>query len=149
MAELHVMFLAVAPDAQVQEFRQGIDHRHADAMQTAGHLVGVLVELPARMQLGHDNFGGADAFFLVNAGGDAAAIVAHGAGAIGVELHVNAVGMPGQGLVHRIVHHFIDHVVQARAVIGIADIHAGALAHRIQALQHLDAVGAIFVHIGF
>ena len=118
-------------------------------MQAAGNLVGILVELPAGMQLGHDHFGGADALFLVNARGNAAAIVAHGAGAIGVQLHIDAVGMPGQGLVHRIVHHFIDHVVQTRAVIGIADIHAGALAHRIQALQHLDAVGAIFVHVGF
>ena len=129
--------------------RQGVDHRHAHAMQAAGDLVGVLVEFSAGMQLGHDDFGGGHAFFLVDVGGDAAAIVAHGAGAVGVQHHVDAVGMAGQRFVHGIVHHFIDHVVQARAVIGVADIHAGALAHGIQALQHLDAVGAIFVHIGF
>ncbi len=145
VAELHVMFLALAPDAQVQEFRQGIHHRHAHAMQAAGDLVGVLLEFSARMKLGHDHFGGGNTFFLMDAGGDAAAIVAHGAGAVGIEHDIDAVGVAGQGLVHRIVHHFIDHVVQARAVIGVADIHAGALAHRIQAFEHLDGAGAIFV----
>ena len=82
---------------------------------------------------------------LVNVGGNAAAIVAHGAGAVGIERHVDAVGMAGQRLVDGIVDDFIDHVMQARAVIGVADIHAGPLAHGIEALQHLDAVGAIFV----
>src|SRR5258708_5289559 len=101
------------------------------------------------MQLGHDDFGGADAFFGVNAGRNAAAVVAHGAGAVGIEHHIDAVGMAGEGLVHGIVYDFINHVVQARAVIGVADIHAGALAHGIQALEHLDAVGVIDIHIGF
>ena len=63
----------------------------------------------------------------------------------GLSCDVDAVGMARQGLVDGIVHDFIDHVMQARAVIGVADIHAGALAHGIQALQHLDAAGAIFV----
>jgi hypothetical protein len=39
-------------------------------------------------------------------------------------------------------------VMQARAVIGIADIHAWPLAHGIEALQHLDAVCALTVLIG-
>ncbi len=101
------------------------------------------------MELGHDDLGRADAFFLVDADRNAAAIVVHGAGPVRVQRHVDAVGMAGQRFVHRIVHHFIDHVMQARAVIGVADIHAGALAHGIQALEDLDAVGAVFVHIGF
>jgi hypothetical protein len=101
------------------------------------------------MQLSHDQFGGGNAFFGMDAGGNAATIVAHGAGAIGIEDHVDAIGMSRQRLVHRIVHDFIDHVMQAGAVIGVADIHAGTLAYGIQALEHLDAVGGIGVHIGF
>ena len=67
-----------------------------------------------------------------------------------IQDHVDAVGMAGQRLVDGIVHDLIDHVMQARAVIGVADIHAGALAHGIQALQHLDAVGVIFAgQVGF
>src|SRR5665213_1189006 len=38
----------------------------------------------------------------------------------------------------------LSRTVQARAVIGVADIHAGAFAYGIQALQHLDGAGAIF-----
>ncbi len=53
-----------------------VDHRDADAVQAARHLVGVLVELSAGMQLGHDHFGRRDAFALVDVGGDAAAVVA-------------------------------------------------------------------------
>ena len=147
VAEAHVVFLAVAPDAQVEDLGQRIDDRHADAMQAAGDLVGVLLELSARMQLGHDDFGGGDAFAFVDAGGNAAAIVAHGAGAVGIQRHVDAVGIAGQRLVDGIVDDFVDHVMQARAVIGVADIHARPLAHGIEALQHLDAVGVIFVRI--
>ena len=65
-------------------------------MQTTGDLVGILLEFTARMKLGHDDFGGGNAFFFVDAGGNAAAIVAHGAGAIGIERDVDAVGMARQ-----------------------------------------------------
>ena len=80
---------------------------------------------------------------VMDVGRDAAAVVAHGAGAVGVERHVDAVGIAGQRLVDRVVDDLIDHVVQARAVIGVADIHARPLAHGVEALQHLDAVGAV------
>ena len=37
-----------------------------------------------------------------------------------------------QGLVHRIVDHREHHVVQAGSVVGIANVHAGALAHGVE-----------------
>ena len=148
VAEAHVVFLAVAPDAQVQPFRQRVHHRNADAMQTARNLVGVLFKLTAGVKLGHDHFGSRNAFFFMNAGGDAAAIVAHGAGTVRIEDHIHPVGIAGQRFVDRIVHDLMHHVVQARAIIGIADIHAGAFAHGIEALQDLDGIGAIFVGFG-
>ena len=55
---VHEVFLAVAPDAQVEMLGERVDHGDADAVQAAGYLVGVLVELPAGMQLGHDDLGG-------------------------------------------------------------------------------------------
>jgi hypothetical protein len=45
----------------------------------------------------------------------------------------------GQRLVDGVVDDLVDHVVQARAVVGVADIHARALADGVEALQHLDA----------
>ena len=79
VAELHEVLFAVAPDGQLEPARQRVDHRDADAVQAAGHLVGVLVEFSAGMQLGHDDLGRRHAFALVDVGRDAAAVVAHGA----------------------------------------------------------------------
>ena len=50
------MFLVVAPDAQFQPFGQGVHNRDADAVQTAGYLVGIAVKLTTSVQLGHDDF---------------------------------------------------------------------------------------------
>ena len=142
--EAGVMFLAVAPDAQIQPVGKRVDHGNADAVQAARDLVGVLVELPARMQLGHDDLGRRDAFFLVDADGNAAAIVADRDAVIGVQRDRHGVRMARQRLVDAVVHDLVDHVVQARAVIGVADIHAGPLAHGLQALENLDGIRAVF-----
>ena len=50
-------------------------------------------------------------------------------------------------LVHRVVDDLERHVMQARAVIGVADIHAGAATHRIEALQDRNGRGVIGVRI--
>jgi hypothetical protein len=44
----------------------------------------------------------------------------------------------GERLVDRIVDDLVDHVVQARAVVGVADIHPRPLAHGVEALENLD-----------
>ena len=53
--------------------------------------------------------------------------------------------MAGQNLVDGVVDDLVDHVVQTRPVVGVADVHAGAFADRVEPLQHLDAVGAVVV----
>ena len=131
MTETHLPDLAVAPDAQVERLGEGIDDGNTHAVQAAGNLIGVLVELAARVQLGHDDFGGGDAFFLVNIDRHAAAVVAYGNGTIGVQRDVNAIAVTGERLVDGVVDDFVDHLVQARTVIGIADVHAGTFADGI------------------
>jgi hypothetical protein len=49
-----------------------------------------------------------------------------------------------QRLVNGVVDHLIDHVMQAGAVIGVADIHAWPLADGVKSLQHFDRIGAVF-----
>ena len=51
MGEAHEMLLAIAEDGQLELDRERVDDRDADAVQAARHLVGVLVELSAGMQL--------------------------------------------------------------------------------------------------
>ncbi len=142
VAELDHGFAAVAPDRELEHARQRVDDGDADAVQPARHLVGVLVEFSAGMELGHDDLGGRHAL-AVDLGRNAAAVVAHRAGAVRIEGDGDFLGVAGERLVDGVVDDLIDHVVQARAVIGVADIHAGALAHGIEALEDLDAVGAI------
>ena len=143
IGEDHEVLFAVAPDGQLQPRGERVHHGDAHAVQAARNLVGILVEFAARMQLGHDDLGGGNAFLLVNLSRDAAAIVLDGYGAIGVECHGNNVRPAGKRLVDGVVHHLVDHVVEARAVIRIADIHARPFADGVEALQDLDAVRAI------
>ena len=118
-------------------------------MQAARDLVGVaavigVVEFAACVKLGHDDLGRRDALFGVDVDGDAAAVVADGNAGIGVDLYGDGGGVACQSLVNAVVHHFVDHVVQARPIIGVADIHAGAFADRLQPLENLDGIGAVF-----
>ncbi len=142
VAELDDGFAAVAPDRELEHARQRIDDGDADTVQSARHLVGILVELSAGMELGHDDLGRRDAL-AVHLGRNAAAVVAHGAGAVRIEGDGDFLGIAGERLVDGVVDDLVDHVVQAGAVIGVADIHAGTLADGIEALEDLDAVGAI------
>ena len=145
VAEAHMMLLALAPDRQVHPDRQGIDHRNAHPVQTAGDLVGILVELPAGMQLGHDDLGRRHALALVEISRNTATVIAHTGRAVGMQRHQDFGTMAGEGFVDRVVDDLINHVVQARAVIGITDIHAWTFADSIKALEDLDRFRVVFV----
>ena len=54
------------------------------------------------------------------------------------------VGVTCERLVDRVVDHFVDQMVQA-ALTGRADVHARALTHRLEPLEHLDVVGSVTV----
>ncbi len=145
--KLEMVHLAATPDRQPQPFGQCIDARHADAVQPARHLVAVLVELAAGVQLGQRDLGGrALRLVLVvefDAGWNAAAVVDDRDRVVGVDRDDDVVAMPGKRLVDRVVDHLEHHVVQPGAVVRIADVHARTLAHRLQSLEDLDAADAI------
>ena len=52
------------------------------------------------------------------------------------------VGVTGERFVHRVVHHFIDQMVQSH-LAGGTDVHGGTFAHRLHAAQHFDGVGVV------
>ena len=129
VAELHLVHLAVAPDGEAQPLGKRVDHRDADAVQAAGDLVGVGVELAAGVQLGHHDLGrrALELVVVLDAGRDAAAVVEHRDRVVGVDRDRDLVAEAGQRLVDRVVDHLEHHVVQAGAVGGVADVHAGRL----------------------
>ena len=138
-----LVLAAVAIDRQRQQVRQRVDDRDADAVQAAGNLVRVVVELAAGVQHGHDDFGRRTALLRLHVDRNAAAVVDDADRAVGVDRHDDVIAIAGQRLVDRIVDDLEHHVVQAGAVVGIADVHARALAHRVEALEDLDAAGVV------
>ena len=74
---------------------------------------------------------------------NASAIVDDRAGSIRVQDDGDPVSKAPHGLVDRVVHDLEHHVMQAGAVIGVANVHAGTLAHRIQPFQDLDILGVV------
>ena len=107
-------------------------------MQAAGGLVGLAVELAARVQRAHDDFErGLLLELRMRIDRDAAAVVGDRQEAVGVELDLDEGGVAGDRLVHGIVDHLGEQVMQ-RLLVGAADIHAGPAAHRLEPFQHLD-----------
>ena len=127
----------VAADGDLKAFGQGVDARDAHAVQAAGHLVRRVVELAARVELGHDDLYGRDLFLRVDVHGDAAPVVAHGDAVVHVKHDFDARAVPRHGFVDGVVHDFVDEVVQA-PVVRAADVHGRAFSYRLKAFQNGD-----------
>ncbi len=77
---------------------------------------------------------------------DAAAIVAHRQPVALGQRYLDAVGVPGHRLVHRIVDYLGGEMVQ-RPLVDPADIHSRPSTHGFQPLQHLDCGGIVIAAI--
>jgi len=139
------MFFSVAINREPQGIGKCVYDGNADAMQTAGYFVRIVVELPAGMQNSHDDFCSRSAFFFVDVYRNAATIVGNGNGVVGMYDNFNIVTVASKSLVNGIVDNFKHHVVEAGAVISVANIHTGALTHRIKSTQDFNVGGVISV----
>ena len=74
----------VALDFELESLRERVDHRDANAVKATGDFVDVVVELPARVQLGHDDLGGGAPFAFMVIDGYAATVVLHRHRIVGV-----------------------------------------------------------------
>ena len=135
--------MALAADLGVDPAGERVDHGNADAVQAAGDGVSAAAELAAGVQDGHDDFNGGLVLGGVHVHGDAAAVVDHLDAAVGLQDDFDVRAVAGQGLVDRVVHHFVDQVVQA-ARSGGSDVHARAFPDGLQAFKHGDVAGAVF-----
>ena len=115
-------------------------------MQTARHLVAVVVELAAGVQHGHHDFGGRLAA-RVKVDRNAAAVVDDRDRAVDVNRDVDLIAEARQRLVDRVVHDLVDEVVQAGRT-GRADVHRRPLADGLEPFENLDLVGGILGDVG-
>ena len=138
--------LAVEPaldgDLHQEAARQRVDHGGADAVEAARDLVAAAAELAAGVEGGEHGLDTGEPGLLVLVDGDAAAVVANGHAAVGVDGDLDALAVAGHGLVDGVVDDLVDEVVEA-ALVGGADVHAGAAAHGLEALEDLDLFGGV------
>ena len=122
----------------VQPLGQGVDHREADPVEPAGHLVPAAAELPAGVQHREYHFdrGLLEARHLPDR--DAPAVVHDGDRGVRLECHGDVRAVARHRLVDAVVDYLVDQVVQA-ARAGRSDVHAGPLSHRFQPVQDGDA----------
>ncbi len=66
---------AIPVNHNIHPFRNCVDRRNTDTVQTPAYLVGAVVELSTSVQLRHDDLGSRDAEFLVLVDGDAPPVV--------------------------------------------------------------------------
>ena len=133
-----------AVDVDVHPGGQRVDDRQADAVQAAGGDVGAAAELAAGVQLGGDHLDAGQPGLGLLVGRDAAAVVVDLDRVVGVQRHLDAVRGAGQRLVHAVVDDLPQAVHQA-AGVGRADVHAGPLADRLEALEDQEVCGVVRV----
>ena len=140
--ELHLVDLAVLVHRDVQARRERVHAGHADAVQAAGDLVRLVVELAARVELRQHDLDRRNALGRVDADGDPAPIVLDRHGAVGAQDDAALRRVAGERLVDRVVDHLPDEVVHA-ACVRVADVHRRPDPHRLEAFEDGDGVCAV------
>src|SRR5258706_7986115 len=92
------------------------------------------------MQYGHDHLCGGSALLRDDAGRYSPTIIGDGNCIVGMYDYLDVRAEPGQRFIDRIINRFKNHMVKACTIVGVPDIHAGTLTHRLEAFEDLDAV---------
>jgi hypothetical protein len=145
LGELLPVAGAIAVDLDDEALGQRVHDAHTDAVEPAGDLVAVAAELATGVQHGEHDLDGALALVRprgVRVDRDAAPVVLDAAGAVGEQVHIDAVGVARHRLVDGVVDHLPDEVVQPGEA-GRADVHPRPFADGIEALEDLDVLGAV------
>ena len=114
-------------------------------MQAARYLVGFVVELTARVKLGHDNLESAHALFGMQICGDSASIVNDFDNVVRLYDNRDVVAVTHEGLIDCIVDDFVHQVMQADGIRG-TDIHARPFPDMFDTVQDLYVFRGIALH---
>ena len=140
--EGHTVMGPVEEDVDGEPLAQGVDDAGADAVETAGIVIVLTVELAAGMKHGEDDFNAGLVHGRVVVHGHAAPVVIDAGGAVLVQgdghFGSEAVGRFVDGVVHDLPQEMVKAAGRSST-----DIHAGAHTHSLQAFQHLDITGII------
>src|SRR3569623_178402 len=144
VGEGHAEYYTAAPHPYFELLRQRIDHRHANAVQTAGKTIILIGEFTTGVQPREYHFHARHFFARMHVDRHAAAVVFHFQRAVFIKRHFDTAGVAGDRLVDAIVDHLLGKVIGAAGV----GVHTGALAHRFETGQHLDGGGVVITAHG-
>ena len=144
--KLHLVCAVVAVDFHGKPSGKRVHDGCADSVESAGILVGSVLEFTAGMQLRKNNFNAGYFHLLVYADRDTPAVVRYRNGVVAVNGNGHLARVPVGGLVDRIVHDLPQKMVQT-ALPGRADIHAGTHSDRVQTFHYLDIFNRINLRI--
>ena len=145
VGELDSVVAAVLVDLDNTPCGQGVHDRNTDAMQSAGHLVAGTAELSAGVQHRERDLDSRHPLHLRVGMGidrDATAVVGDPTAAVREQHDVDLRAVARHGLVDGVVDNLIDAMVQASRAGG-ADVHARALADRLQAFENGNVLRAV------
>ena len=140
--EGHAVVGPVQENVDGEPLAQRVHDGSADAVETAGIVVILVIEFAAGVENGEDDFDAG----LVHGGmlihGHAAAVVPDTGGAVLMKRDGNFGSETVGGFVDGVVHNLPQQMVKA-AGRGRADIHTGAHTDGFEAIQHLDVTGVV------
>jgi hypothetical protein len=139
VAEGDVVFLAAAPHPALEVLRECVHDAHADAMQAARELVGLVRELAARVQAREDQLDAAHLFLRVDVDRHAATVVRDLDGAVLVDRDGDAAAVADERFVNAVVDDLVHEVVRPAGV----GIHARPAADGLESAQDLDVLSGI------
>ena len=62
--------------------------------------------------------------------------------------HADGVAMASQSFINRVIQYLEHHVMQARAILGIADIHTRAFTNGFESFEDTNTIGTIISRLG-
>jgi len=136
--------LAIPTDLNFKPFRDGIDTFGPDPVETARNLIGSFAEFSSCVEVGHNELKSGHFMFHVHVHRDTPAVVLDGDRTLSMEAHFYGVAVAGESLVNRVIHDLKYAVVES-SLIGISDIHIGALANPFQTFQFFDFGGIVYL----
>jgi len=127
---------------ELELFGESIHDGDANAVETTGNLVALVVEFSPRMKSGHDHLCSGTFLGWVFADRDAATIVNDSDAAILVNDNDDFLAEATYGFIDRVIHDLVDEVMQTIET-GRPNVHSRAFSNRIKAFENLDSTRVI------
>ena len=136
--------MTLTVDLCTKIIREGVDTGNTDTMKTTRNLIGILVELTARMQHGHYNLKSRTMLFRVHIDRDTTSVIYNLYGIVLKNEDLDIICITCKCLVDTVINDLTYKVVKTLNTC-VSNIHGWTLAYSLQSFQHLNMAGIVVV----